>query len=250
MMQACRGGPLEGNRGNRADAWRTVTRHTLPRPATFVRNLPGFERASARSSPRHDQCVCAPRLSRTDIMKATTLLERQHLHLLQLCDAVEWGSASVRDSLLPQLAGDLLAHLAIEARLFYPAIARLLGDERLSPESLASHVRACRALDRTLMLPTDGADFSCAMGDLRAIVADHCDEADQLLFPRLEREIDAVAMRDLAHDMLALYHVEVEMGYARRRSSLASLLPPSPDSEQLPFDEVLAHPAEAGTPTS
>jgi hypothetical protein len=180
-------------------------------------------------------------------MKATTLLERQHQHLRQLCDAVEWGSARVRESLLPQFAGDLVAHLAIEAQLFYPAIARLLRDQRLSGDHLVSHGRACRALDRALVFPVDGADFGRAIGDLRATIADHCAEAEQILFPRLEREMDAVAMRDLAYDMLALYHVKVEMGYARDRS----LPVPSPDvaSVEPPFDEGFAGPAEAGPST-
>jgi len=148
-------------------------------------------------------------------MKATTLLERQHQHLRQLCDAVELGSASVRESLLPQLAGDLVAHLAIEAQLFYPTVSRLLRDETWSRESHARHVRVRLALERTFESAVDGQAFTCAMADLRAIVEHHADEEEQILFPRADREIDATAMRDLAHAMLALYHVKVEIGYSR-----------------------------------
>lgn len=182
-------------------------------------------------------------------MKATTLLERQHHDLRQLCDAVELGSASVRESLLPQLAGDLMAHLAIEAQLFYPAIARLLGDKGLSCESLAGQGLARGALERALGLPTHGSDFGCAMADLRAIVADHCDTADQILFPRLEREIDAVAMRDLAREMLALYHVTVELGYPQGGSALTSALP-AVAVEAAPRDEAGTGPTAAGAPAS
>lgn len=156
-------------------------------------------------------------------MKATTLLERQHQHLRQLCDAVEMGSASVRESLLPQLAGDLVAHLAIEAQLFYPTISRLLRDESWARESHARHARARLALERALESAIDGQAFTCAMTDLRTTVEHHADEEEQILFPRAEREIDAAAMRDLAHAMLALYHVKVEIGYSREWSSPAVL---------------------------
>ena len=64
-------------------------------------------------------------------MKATTLLEQQHRNLQELCDVVEQGSASMRESLLPQLAGDLAAHLAMEERVFYPAACAALWARHL-----------------------------------------------------------------------------------------------------------------------
>ena len=67
------------------------------------------------SGERHDVAPLG------DTMKATTLVEHQHRNLEQLCDAVEGGSAGMRASLLPQLAGDLAAHIAMEEQLFYPA---------------------------------------------------------------------------------------------------------------------------------
>jgi len=156
-------------------------------------------------------------------MKATTLLERQHRSLRQLCDVVELGSATIRESLLPQLAGDLVAHMAIEAQLFYPTVARLLRDERWTRDSHARDVRARRALERTFEAAVDGHAFGSAIADLRAMVEHHADEEERILFPRAEREIDVATMRDLAHAMLALYHVKVEIGYPRERG--ASTLP-------------------------
>lgn len=162
-------------------------------------------------------------------MKATTLLERQHRSLCQLCDVVELGSATIRESLLPQLAGDLVAHMAIEAQLFYPTVARLLRDERWTLDSHARHLRARQALERTFEAALDGQAFGGAIADLRAIVEAHADEEERILFPRAEREIDVAAMRDLAHAMLALYHVKVEIGYPREQS--ASTLPCLPVSD-------------------
>jgi hypothetical protein len=182
---------------------------------------------------RHAECVGARWPSHTTFMKATTLLERQHQQLRQLCDVVELGSASLRESLLPQLAGDLVAHLAIETQLFYPTISRLLRDESWTREGHARHVRARLALERTFESAADGQAFSCAIADLRAIVEHHADEEEQILFPRADREIDATAMRDLAHAMLALYHVKVEIGYSREWS-LPSL-PSSAEDSRAPL---------------
>lgn len=163
-------------------------------------------------------------------MKATILLERQHQNLRQLCDAVEFGSASVRESLLPQLAGDFVAHMAIEAQLFYPTVARLLRDERWTRDSHLRHARAREALERTFGSAVDGQAFACAIADLRAVVEHHAEEEERILFPRAEQEIDAEAMRDLAHAMLALYHVKVEIGYPAESS--AATFPPSAGSSR------------------
>ena len=158
-------------------------------------------------------------------MKATTLLERQHRSLCQLCDVVELGSATIRESLLPQLAGDFVAHMAIEAQLFYPTVARLLQDERWTRDRNAREVQARQALERAFEAAVDGHAFGSAIAELRAIVEHHADEEERVLFPRAEREIDEATMRDLAQAMLALYHVAVEIGYPReqRASTLPSL---------------------------
>jgi hemerythrin-like domain-containing protein len=148
-------------------------------------------------------------------MKATTLLERQHRNLQQLCEAVERGSASIRESLLPQLAGDLVAHIAVEEQVFYPAASAALNEDAWVRSSHARHAQAMRSLDRTLDAPLDGDEFDEAIGDLRMVVELHAEEEEEGLFPRLEGAMDARAMRDLAIAMMTLYHAKVEAGYAR-----------------------------------
>jgi hypothetical protein len=148
-------------------------------------------------------------------MKATTLLERQHRNLQQLCEAVERGSASIRESLLPQLAGDLVAHIAVEEEIFYPAASAALNEDAWVPSSLTRHAQAMHSLERTLNAPLDGAAFEEAIGDLRMVVELHAEEEEEGLFPRLEGALDPRAMRELALSMMALYHAKVEAGYAR-----------------------------------
>jgi hypothetical protein len=149
-------------------------------------------------------------------MKATTLLERQHRNLQQLCEAVERGSATIRASLLPQLAGDLVAHLAVEEEIFYPAACAALRENAWLGSSRVRQDKAMESLDRVLATALDGEEFGPAIGELRSVVELHAEEEEERLFPLLERVLDRDAMRELALAMMALYHAKVEAGYARR----------------------------------
>jgi len=148
-------------------------------------------------------------------MKATTLLERHHRNLQQLCEAVERGSAGVRESLLPQLASDVIAHLAVEAQLFYPVIGEALGEGTWGVEGLVRHAQVIESLDLALEAPVDGARFEGAIAELRAALEMHAEEDEEGLFDRVERALDAGASRELARTMMALYHARVEAGYCR-----------------------------------
>jgi hemerythrin superfamily protein len=148
-------------------------------------------------------------------MKATTLLERQHRNLQQLSEAVERGSTSIRASLLPQLAGDLVAHFAVEEEVFYPAVSAALREDTWIRAGRARHLQAKQSLDRALDAPLDSEEFGRAMGELRNIVELHAEEDEEGLFPRLEGVLGDPAMRELALAMMALYHSKVEAGYAR-----------------------------------
>ena len=146
-------------------------------------------------------------------MKATTLLEHQHRNLEELCDTVERGSASMRASLLPQLAGDLRAQIAVEEQVFYPAACEALHEETWLRSCHAYRAEARRSLDRALEAPLDGDEFASAIGELRGLVARHAHEEQDELFPRLEKVLDAGAMRRLGVSMMAFYDVEVESGH-------------------------------------
>jgi hypothetical protein len=157
-------------------------------------------------------------------VKATTLLERQHRDLEQLCEAVECGSASVRASLLPQLAGDLAAHIAVEEQLLYPAARDALHDADVIDGvagGSALHARAIRALDRALDAAVDGEEFTSAIEELRATVAKHAAQEEERIFRRLEGTLEPAAMRKLGASMMSLYDTKVEAGYAAEPTSRA-----------------------------
>jgi hypothetical protein len=147
-------------------------------------------------------------------MKATTLLEQHHRSLQELCDVVEQGSASMRESLLPQLAGDLAAPLAMEEQVFYPAACAALHEYAWMSSSKSWYARARRSLDRALDAPVDGEEFADAIRELRAAVEIHAEEEEAVLFPRLARVLDPGAMRQLGLSMMALYDAKQETGFA------------------------------------
>ena len=147
-------------------------------------------------------------------MKATTLLEQQHRNLRELCDVVEQGSARMRESLLPQLAGDLAAQLAMEEQVFYPAACAALDEYAWLSKSRSWQAQARQSLDRALDAPVEGEEFARAIGELRAAVALHAEEDEAVLFPRLEGVLDPGAMRRLGLSMMALYDAKQETGYA------------------------------------
>jgi hemerythrin-like domain-containing protein len=145
-------------------------------------------------------------------MKATTLLEHQHRQLQELCETVERGSASMRASLLPQLASDLAAHIAVEEEVFYPAACAALHDDGWLGACRSKKHEVRQSLHRALGAAPDGEEFAHAISQLRRLVDGHAQEED-VLFPRLEKALDARAMRDLGVSMLALYDLQVEASY-------------------------------------
>jgi hemerythrin superfamily protein len=158
-------------------------------------------------------------------MKATTLLERQHRNLQQLCEAVERGSATVRESLLPQLAGDLMAHLAVEDQLFYPAVLEVFGEGGFTGESQVRQRRehATKSIEHALGATVEGEEFERAIVELRAVIELHAQEEEETLFPRVERALEADASRQLARAMMSLYHAKVEAGYSRESREPAAI---------------------------
>jgi hemerythrin-like domain-containing protein len=157
-------------------------------------------------------------------MKATTLLQRQHRNLQQLCEALERGSDSIRKSLFLQLAGDLAAHIAVEEHVFYPWVSRTLRDDKSPRIARTRHALAREALERAAASEVESNDFTEAMTDLRKVIDAHAHEQETTIFPQLERLVPATALRDLAQTMMRLYDAEVEIPYPSSRAP--SLYPP------------------------
>jgi hypothetical protein len=149
-------------------------------------------------------------------MRATTLLERHHRNLQHLCEAVERGNPTVRESLMPQLAADLVAHITVELELFYPMLGEVLGEEAWGDEGRLQHGQTIRSLQHALASACDGPEFDRAIAELRELVEVHAQDEEDGIFARVEHALDAGASRDLARTMMSLYRASVEAGYGRR----------------------------------
>jgi iron-sulfur cluster repair protein YtfE (RIC family) len=152
-------------------------------------------------------------------MKCTTLLEMQHKNLHQLCEQVERGSPSMRESLLPQLANDLTAHLRIEEQIFYPEARRLTGRPR---RDLRERLRSAQAkIARLLRIPPTDEEFGRRAAELRVVLEEHIREEEGGLFPVIEETLPAAENRALAVRMMHLHGESVEAGYERTSLILA-----------------------------
>ncbi len=123
----------------------------------------------------------------------------------------------MRESLLPQLAGDLMAHLAVEDQLFYPMILEVFGEDGWTGVNRVRQRRehATESMEQALEAAVEGEEFERAIVELRGVIELHAQEEEETLFPLVERALEADASRELARAMMSLYHAKVEAGYSR-----------------------------------
>jgi iron-sulfur cluster repair protein YtfE (RIC family) len=146
-------------------------------------------------------------------MKATTLLERQHSHVKTLFHKLESKRMRIDPApVLEELANALAAHMAIEQRLFYPAIREV--DEDLVFESLEEHALAEIALKRLLATSPDDPSFHARVTATKELIEHHVKEEEEDLFPKVEKALDEDALADLGKRMKALFEQLESKGHA------------------------------------
>jgi len=131
-------------------------------------------------------------------MKATKLLEQQHKKVKAMFKKLESGRSDPRP-ILQELANDLIAHMAIEHEIFYPAVEAL--DRSLVAESLEEHSLAELALKR--LLATDPADesFKARVSATKELIEHHVQEEEEDLFPRVEKKLGDENLEQLGKQM-------------------------------------------------
>jgi len=127
-------------------------------------------------------------------MTVTRVLAEQHRVIAHLfgalsCEADDRG----RERLFSRLAEELIAHMAVVAAVFLPAVEQLLGEQ---PPDVHAAVR----LELRRLLETDLADpsFALRVEAARMRFEEHVREEEGVLFPWLERtaspeQLDALA---------------------------------------------------------
>jgi iron-sulfur cluster repair protein YtfE (RIC family) len=143
-------------------------------------------------------------------MKATTLLVKQHTKVKGLFKKLESGKGDP-SALLPELANDLGAHMAIEQQIFYPAIRSIKED--LVAESFEEHALGELALKRLLATPPSDASFKAKVTSLKELIEHHVEEEEEELFPAVEKRIDEERLEALGKQMKTAFDAAVARGF-------------------------------------
>lgn len=143
-------------------------------------------------------------------MKATTLLEQQHKKVRTLFKKLESGRSEPAP-LLDELANDLIAHMAIEHELFYPAIEAI--DHKMVTESFEEHALAELALKRLLAIDPEDESFAARVTATKELVEHHVQEEEEL-FAKVESKLGAERLEELGKQMKARFVEVRSVGFA------------------------------------
>lgn len=144
-------------------------------------------------------------------MKATSLLEDQHRTIEALFEKLECGQGDPRAT-LATLANHLIAHMAVEQEIFYPAVHEVDGD--FVGESFEEHALAEVALKRLLAASTDEPWFKARVTALKVLIAHHVAEEEEELFPQVEEMISSEsAQEELGKRLAARFREVYETGF-------------------------------------
>jgi hemerythrin superfamily protein len=199
---------------------------TSKRPSNSTRS-PKSKPRSAAPQATAERFIAAvkgliARATKDDSPKATDLLESHHRVVEKLFDAIESANGNAK-ALVHELATNLLAHMIIEEKLFYPA-ARAV-DEPLVLEGYEEHFVSRFALERLLDASPKDKTFKAKMKTLKDIIADHVKEEEHELFPRFEKSMSAEAQRTLGAKMKRMFDATVAGGWEKALKSEGPKVP-------------------------
>jgi len=143
-------------------------------------------------------------------MKATSLLEKQHRKVEATFKKLESGKPEAMP-LLTDLANDLVAHMAIEQDIFYPAVRSVKED--LVLESFEEHAVAELALKRLMATDPKDPTFKAKVTTLKELILHHVKEEEEELFPAVEQALGDEALLSLGKQMKVAFEQAVEQGF-------------------------------------
>jgi hemerythrin superfamily protein len=144
-------------------------------------------------------------------MNATRVLVAQHQAIAALFDDVAQDARHhAKARVVARIAEELIAHMAGEEAVFYPAARRALGEAgaegdegEIATRGCDEHVTLRVELRRVLATNVAEASFEERLAALRSLFERHVREEEQDLFPRVERALAADALEQLGADVLA-----------------------------------------------
>jgi hemerythrin superfamily protein len=137
-------------------------------------------------------------------MDAIELLTRDHRTVEDLFSRFGRGDALERRSAAERVIGELSLHAAIEEEHLYPTVRREVPEtEALIDHGLEEHQEAKEILAR-LDRMTDKAHtkaFAERMDRLEKLIADHVEEEEKELFPKVREAMTRTALNELGTTM-------------------------------------------------
>lgn len=132
-------------------------------------------------------------------MDAIALLKAQHRGMKDLFMRMGDSAGHEKQRLFREVFDALVAHDAVERELFYPACARIVGDDAVL-ESAAEHGIVEFTLYRSDLERRDSS-FDVHLSVLEDAVEHHVLAEEAELFPRVEQALDAEARAALGARM-------------------------------------------------
>jgi hemerythrin superfamily protein len=138
-------------------------------------------------------------------MNATRILIAQHRAIDVLFDEVEQETRRrARSGAVSRLAEELIAHMAAEEAVFYPAVRRVLDEgAEASERGGQAHLMLRIELRRVLEMSVSDPSFSQRIEALRVLFARHVRDEESELFPRVVVGVSDAQLEILGAEILA-----------------------------------------------
>ena len=142
---------------------------------------------------------------KTERMDATRVLVAQHRAIEALFEEVKHETRRrERTSAVARLAEELIAHMAAEEAVFYPATRRILDrGANAADRGRSEHLLLRIDLRRVLETSVVDASFGERVESLRALFSQHINEEEGELFPRVTHAVSVAQLAVLGAEVLA-----------------------------------------------
>jgi hemerythrin superfamily protein len=139
-------------------------------------------------------------------MSATRVLAEQHRVIQQLFERLirgARGSAKTRGRRIAHLAEELIAHMAGEEAVFYPAVRRAFGARDAEEYLRDEHLKLRVQLRRVLETDVGAEPIGERLETLRQMFDRHVEREEADLFPRVEAVLGRLEIEALGAEVVA-----------------------------------------------
>jgi len=146
-------------------------------------------------------------------VKATELLKRQHREVKGLFRETKKATgAKERRTGMEKIAANLLAHMAIEEDIFYPAVKEVETKkmDELIPEAYEEHHVAKLVIAELPSVDPGDERFEAKMTVLEELIEHHVEEEEKELF-KVAEKLGAERLTDLGAEMEAAFDEPVPL---------------------------------------